>query len=63
MIQKGSSGVICGHLEDSGVDSGVDLTKTQKVQILQCVFATFRKNLSFYHGFLTPRATDCDRGR
>ena len=49
-------------MEDSGVDSGMDLRKSQNVAILKCVFNTFCKNLSFYYRFLTPRATDCDRG-
>ena len=48
---------------DSGVDSGVDLMKSQKVAILLSVFDTFGKNRSFYYVFLTPRATECDRGR
>ena len=49
-------------VEDSGVDSGMDLMKSQKVAISLCVFNTFCKNCQFHYVFLTPRATDCDRG-
>ena len=36
--------------------------KSQKVAISLCVFNTFCKNYQFHYVFLTPRATDCDRG-
>ena len=49
-------------VEDSGVDSGMDLMKSQKVAISLSVFNSFCKNYQFYYVFLTPRATDCDRG-
>jgi len=49
-------------VEDSGVDSGMDFMKSQKVAISLCVFNTFCRNYQFHYVFLTPRATDCDRG-
>ena len=49
-------------VEDSGVDSGMDLMKSQKVAISLRVLNTFCKNYQFHYVFLTPRATDCDRG-
>ena len=49
-------------VEDSGVDSGVDPMKSQKVATSLCVSNTFCKHYQFHYVFLTPRATDCDRG-
>ena len=49
-------------VEDSGVDSGLNIMKSQKVAISLCVFNIFCKNYQFHYVFLTPRATDCDRG-
>ena len=49
-------------IEDSGVDSEMDLMKSQKVAISLYVFNTFCDNYQFHYVFLTTRATDWDRG-
>ena len=61
-VDSGVDSETDSSVEDSVEDSGMDLVKSQKVAMSLCVFNTFCKHYQFHYVFLTPRATDCDRG-